>query len=339
MAHEFGHSLGLSHSDDSESLMAPFYKGWVPDIKLESDDIRAIEALYGKKGNKEDTPSKPVSPSRPTNNGGNNNQKICADPRVDTMFSTDDGSYYVFKGRDFYLLTDDAIAPGYPKKIRDEWGYDAPIHVDAAVTWPDNGYTYIFKGSKYWKYAADKRVELGYPKSIEDHFPGIPDNIDAAFVWGGNGKIYFFKGRQYWKFDPKKKPPVDESEYPRKISNWDLPNNIDAAVQWKNKYTYFFHDEQYYRFDDKRFQIDKGEPPFPRPNGRWWFGCDSASVKGGPSSSVIQPSGNNDYGDDDDNDGTTFFTRFLQKKDKVINFFNKFDEAGETLLDALAGDE
>ena len=28
-----------------------------------------------------------------------------------------------------------------------------------------------------------------------------------------------------------------------------------------------------------------------------------------------------------------------QKKDKVINFFKKFDEAGDTLLDALAGDE
>ena len=331
MAHEFGHSLGLSHSDDNSALMAPFYKGYVPDVKLDSDDIKAIQALYGKNGGNK--PSKPNTPTRPTSNGGGSNNKICSDPRVDTIFGTSDGSFYVFKGRDYYKLTDDSIAPGYPRKIRDDWGNDAPIHVDAAVTWPDNESTYIFKGSKYWKYKSDKTQSPGYPKDIDKHFPGIPDNIDAAFVWGGNGKIYFFKGSQYWKFDPTKKPPVNEDEYPRKISNWDLPSNIDGAIQWKNKYTYFFHDDRYYRFDDKRFQIDKGDPAFPRSNGRWWFGCESDDLKGG--STVIEY---DDY-EEDDNDGKTFFTRFLQKKDKVINFFNNFDEADDTLLDALASDE
>ena len=146
MAHEFGHSLGLSHSDDSSALMAPFYKGYVPDVKLEGDDIKAIQALYGKNGGNK--PSRPTSPTRPTVDGGDtDNTKICADPRVDTMFSTIDGSFYAFKGRDYYLLTEDSIAPGYPKKIRDDWGPDAPIHVDAAVTWPDNGFTYLFKGA------------------------------------------------------------------------------------------------------------------------------------------------------------------------------------------------
>ena len=325
MAHEFGHSLGLSHSDDSSALMAPFYKGYQPDVKLEKDDIKAIQALYGKsKGNK---PSKPSTPTRPSSSGGGgsgNNKKLCSDPRVDAMFSTADGSYYVFKGRDYYKLTDDSIAPGYPRKIRDDWGDDAPIHVDAAVTWPDNESTYIFKGSKYWKYKADKTPAPGYPKDIDAHFPGIPDNVDAAFVWGGNGKIYFFKGGQYWKFDPKKKPPVNEDDYPRKISNWDLPNNIDAAIQWKNKYTYFFHDGEYYRFDDKRFQIDKGDPAFPRPSGIWWFGCKPSNLEAKGGSSATNYDGD-DYDDDYEDDGNTFFTRFLQKKDEVVNFFHNFD--------------
>lgn len=39
-AHEFGHSLGLSHSDVREALMAPFYRGYSPVFRLDSDDIQ-----------------------------------------------------------------------------------------------------------------------------------------------------------------------------------------------------------------------------------------------------------------------------------------------------------
>jgi len=28
------------------------------------------------------------------------------------------------------------------------------------------------------------------------------------------------------------------------------------------------------------FQVDKAEPPFPRPAGYWWFGCKSSSSAG-----------------------------------------------------------
>jgi len=48
LTHEIGHSLGLSHSRVSASVMAPFYRGWEPAFKLHSDDIRGIQSLYGK---------------------------------------------------------------------------------------------------------------------------------------------------------------------------------------------------------------------------------------------------------------------------------------------------
>ena len=46
--HEFGHSMGLEHSNVRESIMYPWYKGYFPNIELTEDDILGIQALYGR---------------------------------------------------------------------------------------------------------------------------------------------------------------------------------------------------------------------------------------------------------------------------------------------------
>lgn len=45
-AHEFGHSLGLSHSTDIGALMYPSYV-FSGDVQLAQDDIDGIQAIYG----------------------------------------------------------------------------------------------------------------------------------------------------------------------------------------------------------------------------------------------------------------------------------------------------
>lgn len=47
-AHEFGHSLGLSHSSVSGALMYPWYQGLKANFELPDDDREAIQRLYGK---------------------------------------------------------------------------------------------------------------------------------------------------------------------------------------------------------------------------------------------------------------------------------------------------
>ena len=45
--HEFGHALGIEHSNVRGAIMYPYYTGYVPNLKLHSDDIAAIRSLYG----------------------------------------------------------------------------------------------------------------------------------------------------------------------------------------------------------------------------------------------------------------------------------------------------
>jgi len=308
-AHEFGHSLGLSHSDVNSALMAPFYRGWQPNLKLHQDDVDAIQALYGRyTGGGSNTPtttkSPPSNPATESPAGDGDNTDLCRDGRVDTVFSTGDGSYYVFKGSKYWKLTDDSVDSGYPRNIASDWP-GLPNNIDAAVTWTDTKKTYFFKGDKYWKFD-NQEPASGYPKDISAGFTGIPNNVDSAFVWGGNGKIYFFKGSSYWKFDPSRKPPV-RSVYPRPLSNWDLPDGVSAAVKWTNGYTYFFHDDEYYRFDDRTFSVDDGNPSFPRKSGPWWFGC------GKDKKAVVK-----------NTDGAAF---------------SLFEDEGDELLDVYPGDE
>ncbi|XP_018010336.1 matrix metalloproteinase-2 isoform X2 [Hyalella azteca] len=275
-AHEFGHSLGLSHSDVRSALMAPFYRGYERNFELDDDDTRAIQALYGKRESpSQSTPSRvpTAATTRRPSTGAGTAGVLCSDASVDTIVTMADKNTYVFKGSQYWLLTDSSTAPGYPRSTTADWG-GLPGNLDAAFTW-SNGKTYFLKGSEYWRFS-NMTMDPGYPKPISKGFAGIPDNVDSAFVWSGNGKIYFFKNDKYWRFEPTARPPVG-AKYPKDVSNWEgIPNNIDAALQYSNGFTYFFKDGMYWRFNDRTFRIDTADPPFPRPAGYWWFGCETS---------------------------------------------------------------
>ncbi|KAL1437884.1 hypothetical protein MTO96_048572 [Rhipicephalus appendiculatus] len=269
-AHEFGHSLGLSHSDVRRSLMAPFYRGFEPGFQLDRDDIDGVQALYGAVHRTTKTPSK--GSRKPAQPGPD----LCQDAAIDASTRTEDGSSYVFKGDYYWKIETDGIADGYPRRISDDWG-GLPGHIDAALTWSD-GKTFFFKGGNYWRFR-NKQMSKGYPQKISVGFQGIPDNLDAALVWSGNGKTYFFKGNQYWRYDSRNEVPVSD-RYPQPVSNWNgLPGHLDAAFQWQNGYSYFFKGPNYYRFNDKDFggRLTRGDPPYPRATSVWWFDCKAMS--------------------------------------------------------------
>ncbi|CAF4783840.1 unnamed protein product [Pieris macdunnoughi] len=298
-AHEFGHSLGLSHSDVRSALMAPFYRGYDPAFQLDQDDIQGIQALYGHKSQIDiggGFSQNPKIPRATTQQPASEDPALCSDPSFDTIFNSADGATFIFKGEHYWKLTENGVAAGYPRLISRAWP-GLPGNIDAAFTYK-NGKTYFFKGSKYWRYNGQK-VDGDYPKDISEGFTGIPDNIDAALVWSGNGKIYFYKGSKFWRFDPAQRPPV-KSTYPKPLSNWEgIPDNVDAALQYTNGYTYFFKGGTYWRFNDRTFSVDKDDPAFPRSTGYWWLGCSSAprGTIGGNARLTIQPADDEDVGD------------------------------------------
>merc|ERR1711971_538800 len=119
-AHEFGHSLGLSHSDQYKALMAPFYRGYESKVRLDVDDVTAVQALYGQKGDRKPKPSSTTPPiffptgSNTPSSTPKSNEDLCQDSSVDSMLTTLEGDSYAFKGGIYWKLTEDSIASGYP---------------------------------------------------------------------------------------------------------------------------------------------------------------------------------------------------------------------------------
>merc|ERR1712106_428109 len=144
-----------------------FYTGWTLDVRLRQDDKEGIQSLYGQPGAKEPpTENKPTlncpleniptldfppenrqrfgfpTNNRPTVNFPGSRPTIAARPKekadlcgskIDAIVETSDRSSYVFRGPSYWLLTEEGVAPGYPRQISQDWA-GLPGDIDAALT-------------------------------------------------------------------------------------------------------------------------------------------------------------------------------------------------------------
>ena len=115
--------------------MAPFYRGYQSKVSLAQDDIMAVQALYGKKTEKQNNdidigtriaePPLPPPPSTSTSTSTTPfpaaDEDLCQNSTIDSMITMADGTF-AFKGEKYWKLTDDAVAAGYPKSIAENWG-------------------------------------------------------------------------------------------------------------------------------------------------------------------------------------------------------------------------
>lgn len=233
-AHELGHSLGLSHSDDPGALMYPTYSYIEPsEFRLPQDDINGIQAIYGQS----DGPIKPTGPTTP----------VTCDPKLTfDAVATLRGELLFFKDR--YFWRKHSQIPEVELNFISLLWPNLPSGIQAAYENVEKDHVFLFKENKYWVLNGYELV-YNHPKSIYDlGFPKNVKRINASYSDENSGKTYFFVGDKYWRYDENRQA-MDQG-YPRKIIK-DFPGigkNVDAVFQ-HDRYIYFFIGNRQYQFD------------------------------------------------------------------------------------------
>ncbi|XP_044522194.1 neutrophil collagenase [Gracilinanus agilis] len=233
-AHEFGHSLGLSHSSDPGALMFPTYSFSEPSTYvLPQDDINGIQFLYGRSNN----PIKPTGPTTP---------RTCDPQLTFDAITTLRNEVIVFKDKYFWRKQRQQLRPEF-YMISLFWP-SLPSGIQAAYEDVENDLVFLFKGNQYWALNGYE-VRPGFPRDISDFgFPRSIQAVDAAASITENRKIYFFVKNQFWRYD-KQRRAMDPG-YPKNIADvfQVVANTVDAVFQ-RDQYFYLFTGPTYHKFD------------------------------------------------------------------------------------------
>ncbi|XP_030647962.1 collagenase 3-like [Chanos chanos] len=242
-AHEFGHSLGLGHSNVRGALMFPTYSYRDPDrFSLPQDDIRGIQSLYGPNPDGDINPDKP-DPTRPTT-------PDACDPQLALdAVTTLRGETWFFKDSYMWRSTSWSRKPRQ-HPIKTFWA-SAPSSIDAAYESPVSGNVLVFKGEKIWAFYGTYAVN-GYPKSLSSMgLPSSVKRISAALYDQGSGKTLLFDNNYYYSYDERNKR-MDRG-YPRRVQDRfpGITGKVTAAVQLRGN-TYLFSGAQVFEFRGQR---------------------------------------------------------------------------------------
>ncbi|VDL72643.1 unnamed protein product [Nippostrongylus brasiliensis] len=208
--HEGGHTLGLSHSRDETSIMAPFYhetvdsRGNYVRPTLKRDDIQSIQDIYdgGSRATTERTTTKSwfgrffggsdstttSRPSRPSFGGGD-----------DSSFGGGRGG----GGGSSFGGSSSGTSGQCPRSVDAFAPSGAPTYVEAAVFNPNSGMMLLFGnrqvyGYYYSRVRAAFKLDAGYPKRLPSDIPYSPS---GALRWVNGHQILLSNNDEFSVYD------------------------------------------------------------------------------------------------------------------------------------------
>ncbi|XP_043085183.1 collagenase 3a [Puntigrus tetrazona] len=236
-AHEFGHSLGLGHSQDPGALMYPTYVYRdIDTFVLPKDDVNGIQSLYGPNTDVDPNDPKPTPPTTPDNCDPNLVLDAVTMLRGEIMF---------FKGS-FFWRSYPLSATVEQHLITSFWP-EIPNHIDAAFESPLEDKVFIIKGEKVWAlYGYD--IAQGYPKSLSMfRLPKKVKKVNAVLYDETSYKILFFVDNQIYSYDEEKRRV--QKGYPKPVEKVfpGMTGKVTAAFQFKG-FNYLFSGSKMFEF-------------------------------------------------------------------------------------------
>lgn len=262
--HELGHALGIGHSEKKDALMAPSHDEWKGDVKLNIDDIKAIQALYGAKGEGRPEAGDPNLGRGPGPNGpsgGPGGRPPFGPPHGPggPQFGPPTG------GQPPLLHGPHGGGPQLPPG----GGQGPPLGPPPPP--PQSQPRRLPPTRRRPSVSSQPSLDNSDAESFDDYVDDndiedirrqsrnreLCQNGFDTILTMKNDDTYVFKDRKYWKLT---ETAVAEG-YPRNIAqDWDgLPGHLDAAFTWTNGKMYFFKGDRYWRFSANK-KMDKGFP-------------------------------------------------------------------------------
>ncbi|XP_073730580.1 collagenase 3-like [Misgurnus anguillicaudatus] len=233
-AHEFGHSLGLSHSNVPGALMYPTYSFRdVNSFSLHSDDIKGIQSLYGSNTRIIPDPQPPTAPD------------ACDPKLILDAVTTMSGETLYFKDR--YVWRSSQFKDG--AQLIESFLPSILNNIDAAYESPNK--VFIFKGQYVWALSGFQ-VERGYPKSLTAlGLPRSVRKITAAVYDQASQRALLFAENNYYSFDENSRRM--DSRYPKRVEAGfpGMTGDVTAA-HYDRGYIYLYSGTNVFEFYRRR---------------------------------------------------------------------------------------